>query len=198
MTANKCKIFTPEPVLLPVTPKVDSLMPQNRSRSSSNADNATPMFMAEPEMQRAALSEHDLEARTPIHLFIDEAQHYVTPTVGQILTETRKYKLYLTLANQFLDQITDRQVRIAVEGNTEIKLVGRQTDPKGVSNLSKITEVDSSVLTQLPVGRFLAKIGELPDSRSRIAMICWSFRHSMSAAQWDALKRDRFSATISR
>lgn len=167
----------------------------NLSRSSAGAETSSAMGrlilarLIGIAMQRAALSESDLDARTPIHLVIDEAQHYVTPTVEQILTETRKYKLYLTLANQFLDQINDRRVRTAVEGNTEIKLVGRQSDPKGVSNLAKIAAVDPSVLTQLPVGRFLAKIGELPGFTIQNRDDLLDFRHSMSRERWDSVRQ---------
>lgn len=171
----------------------------NLSRSSAGAETSSAMGrlilarLIGIAMQRAALSEHDRESQVPIHLFIDEAQHYVTPTVGQILTETRKYKLYLTLANQFLDQINDRQVRTAVEGNTEIKLVGRQTDPRGVNTLSKIAGVDPSSLTQLPVGSFLAKIGELPGFTIQNRQDLLEFRHSMPHESWDALKQEQIS-----
>ena len=41
--------------------------------------------------------------RVHTHLFIDEFHNFYNPTIEEILTESRKYKLFLTLAhNQFL------------------------------------------------------------------------------------------------
>ncbi len=41
----------------------------------------------------------------PFYLYIDEAQHFVTTALGQMLSEARKYGLSLTVANQYLKQL---------------------------------------------------------------------------------------------
>ena len=43
--------------------------------------------------------------RRPFHLYIDEAHHFTTSSVVNLLAEARKYGLYLTLANQNLTQL---------------------------------------------------------------------------------------------
>ena len=45
------------------------------------------------------------EQRRPFHVYVDEAQNFVTDTVAELLSEARKFGLYLTLANQNLGQM---------------------------------------------------------------------------------------------
>ena len=37
-------------------------------------------------------------ARVPVHLFIDEFQNYIAPSIAEILSESRKFGLHLTIA----------------------------------------------------------------------------------------------------
>jgi type IV secretory pathway TraG/TraD family ATPase VirD4 len=53
-------------------------------------------------MQRAAIPE---EQRVDHHLYIDEFQNFTTREFESILSEARKYRLCLTVAHQYLDQI---------------------------------------------------------------------------------------------
>lgn len=69
-------------------------------------------------LQLAAMSRADVpEAdRRDFHLYIDEFQNLSTESFGTILSEARKYRLSLTLANQYLGQL-EESVRSAVFGN---------------------------------------------------------------------------------
>jgi hypothetical protein len=53
---------------------------------------------------------------SPYYLHIDEFQNFTTPSIASILSEARKYKLSLTVAHQFIAQLTD-EIRDAVFGN---------------------------------------------------------------------------------
>jgi len=66
----------------------------------------------------AALSRADSPkaAHAPFYLYIDEFQNVTTDSIPGILSEARKYKLALTLAHQFLQQI-DEKARDAIFGN---------------------------------------------------------------------------------
>ncbi len=57
-------------------------------------------------LQKAALSRADSEGRAPFYLYLDEFQNYSAEIVQSILTETRKYRLSLTIAHQYLDQLS--------------------------------------------------------------------------------------------
>lgn len=71
-----------------------------------------------PRILMAALSRQDipLEQRKDFYLYVDEFQNFATPDFAVILSEARKYRLNLVVANQFLGQI-DEEVKAAVIGN---------------------------------------------------------------------------------
>ena len=56
-------------------------------------------------MQRSALSRANTNKRPAFYLYLDEFQNYTTHNIIDILSESRKYALSLTLAHQFLDQL---------------------------------------------------------------------------------------------
>jgi len=64
-------------------------------------------------MRRAKIAEAD---RKDFYLYIDEFQNFTTDSIATILSEARKYKLNLTMAHQYMPQLTD-QIREAVLGN---------------------------------------------------------------------------------
>src|SRR5690606_11109258 len=52
----------------------------------------------------------------PFYLYVDEFQNFATDSFATILSEARKYGLNLTVANQYISQMSDT-VRDAVFGN---------------------------------------------------------------------------------
>jgi hypothetical protein len=71
-----------------------------------------------PRILMAAMSRADVpkEQRTDFYLYVDEFQNFATPDFEQILSEARKYKLNLIVANQFVGQIDDG-IKNAIFGN---------------------------------------------------------------------------------
>lgn len=71
-----------------------------------------------PRILMAAMSRQDLpmEQRKDFYLYVDEFQNFATQDFAQILSEARKYRLNLVVANQFIGQIDD-EVKNAVFGN---------------------------------------------------------------------------------
>jgi TraM recognition site of TraD and TraG len=71
-----------------------------------------------PRLLAAAMSRADVpeKERRPFYLYVDEFQNFATPDFATILSEARKYKLNLTVANQFTSQMED-EVKNAVFGN---------------------------------------------------------------------------------
>jgi len=62
--------------------------------------------------------------RVPFHIFLDEFQNYTSPSISGILSELRKFKISLTLANQYLYQL-DTDIKNAVLGNIGTFIVFR-------------------------------------------------------------------------
>ena len=61
-------------------------------------------------MSRADISE---DKREDFYLYVDEFQNFATDSFATILSEARKYKLNLVMANQYIDQMQE-SVRGAV------------------------------------------------------------------------------------
>ncbi|MDB5184171.1 MAG: hypothetical protein JWO07_852 [Candidatus Saccharibacteria bacterium] len=71
------------------------------------------------KIQLAAMSRSDIpniEDRRAFYLYVDEFQNFATDSFATILSEARKYGLNLTVANQYISQMSDT-VRGAVFGN---------------------------------------------------------------------------------
>jgi hypothetical protein len=66
----------------------------------------------------SALSRVDIpeKERRDFYLYIDEFQNFTTDSISQILAEARKYKLSLTIAHQFIGQLSE-EISKAVFGN---------------------------------------------------------------------------------
>lgn len=71
-----------------------------------------------PRILMAAMSRQDVpeDQRRDFYLYVDEFQNFATPDFAQILSEARKYRLNLCVANQFIGQV-EEEVKNAVFGN---------------------------------------------------------------------------------
>ena len=71
-----------------------------------------------PKILAAAMSRQDMDPklRKDFFLYVDEFQNYATEDFAVILSEARKYRLNLIVANQFISQIQE-DVKNAVFGN---------------------------------------------------------------------------------
>ncbi len=70
------------------------------------------------KLYQAAMSRADTpeDQRTDFYLYVDEFQNFATDTFTEILSEARKYRLNLTIAHQYMGQLSDT-VRKTVFGN---------------------------------------------------------------------------------
>ena len=70
------------------------------------------------KIQLAAMSRADMYEceRRPLYLFVDEAHNFLTLSFANVLSESRKYGLNLTLAHQYIEQFNEK-IRAAVFGN---------------------------------------------------------------------------------
>lgn len=129
---NKVGAFTANPVIRNIIgqPKstfdVRQIMDEgkilivNLSKGLIGEDNASILgaFMV-TKIQLAAMSRSDIpniEDRRPFYLYVDEFQNFATDSFATILSEARKYGLNLTVANQYISQMSET-VRNAVFGN---------------------------------------------------------------------------------
>jgi len=91
----------------------------NLSQGRLGEDNSALLgAMLITKFQIAAMRRVDTpkDARIPYYLYVDEFQNFATSSFVKILSEARKYKLSLILANQYMAQIPE-DVQKAILGN---------------------------------------------------------------------------------
>ena len=78
------------------------------------------------KFQQAAMSRQDIpeDQRQDFCLYVDEFQNFATDSFESILSEARKYRLNLIVANQFMTQLTEK-IREALLGNVGTIICGR-------------------------------------------------------------------------
>ena len=111
-----------------------------------------------PKILMAAMSRADTpeEQRRDFYLYVDEFQNFATSDFAIILSEARKYRLNLTVANQFIGQM-EEEVKNAIFGNVGTKIAFRV----GVSDANFLVHEFSPVFGEddlLNVERFHAYV----------------------------------------
>jgi hypothetical protein len=99
----------------------------NLSKGSLGEVNAKLLgMMFVMKFQAAAMGRVDTpeEERKDFCLFVDEFQNFATDSFESILSEARKFRLNLIVANQFMSQLTDK-IKSAIIGNAGSFLIGR-------------------------------------------------------------------------
>jgi hypothetical protein len=91
----------------------------NLSKGKIGEENASFLgLVLVPKILVAAMSRQDMamDKRRDFFLYVDEFQNFATPDFAQILSEARKYRLSLIVANQFIGQM-DEEIKNAIFGN---------------------------------------------------------------------------------
>lgn len=126
------------------------------------------------QMQKAALSRSDTVYRVPYYLYLDEFQNYTTDNIKDILSEARKYALSLTLAHQYLDQLSP-ELRCAVL-NTSGTLVSFRVGYQDAFQLAKEIFPSPEAITRTERTTYQRFVGLRPmlSVRSQEKPIGWS------------------------
>lgn len=120
------------------------------------------------KFQAAAMGRADIpeDERVDFSLYVDEFQNFATDSFESILSEARKYRLNLILANQFVSQLTDK-IREAIIGNVGTIISGRigMTDAE-LMQKKYVPVFDAEDLTKLPnyEGVVVAQINGVPSA----------------------------------
>lgn len=91
----------------------------NLSQGRLGEDNAAllgAMFITKLQLAAMSRVDSDQKSRKEFFLYVDEFQNFATESFIKILSEARKYRLGLVLANQYIAQIPD-PIQKAIFGN---------------------------------------------------------------------------------
>jgi hypothetical protein len=127
----------------------------NLSQGKLGEDNAALLgAMVITQIQLAAMNRsfQKEESRRDFFLYVDEFQNFATKSFIKILSEARKYRLSLTLANQYSDQL-EEEIQHAIYGNvgTLVSFV------VGAKDAERLTKEFAEIYTEndlVSIGKF--------------------------------------------
>ncbi|HCN76682.1 MAG TPA: hypothetical protein DIT13_05750 [Verrucomicrobiales bacterium] len=107
-------------------------------------------------MARQRMREED---RRPFFLYVDEAANFLTPSMAEILTGARKYRLGLILSHQSLSQLrAEPEVAGALDSSACTRIVFRVGDHDARSLADGFSHFDARALQNLPVGAAICRV----------------------------------------
>ena len=95
------------------------------------------------------------EDRVKTHLYIDEFQYFISPSIENILSGARKFGLYMTVAHQSVVQL-DKKLKEIIFSNTGLKFIGLNSHSE-LTQLAKEIEVNLDGIKGLTSGEFYFK-----------------------------------------
>jgi hypothetical protein len=134
--------------------------------------------------QRADMPK-DLRPKT--YLICDEFQNFFSQISDEILSESGKNNLFITMAHQYLTQL-DTKSRDGVLSGANIFVVGKNSD-KELNAMAKQIEVDVSLLKNLKRGEFYVKVGSNNAIKIETTDKYIDDKCSMSEIEWKKIKK---------
>ncbi len=143
----------------------------NLSKGKIGEDNSAllgAMFITKFQLDAMSRANIPEKERKDFYLYVDEFQNFATDSFATILSEARKYKLNLTMANQYIAQMPE-EVRDAVFGNVGTVLsfqvgfddadyisqqYGEEIMPPDLVSLSKYTAYMRLLVDGMPTKTF--------------------------------------------
>lgn len=91
--------------------------------------------------------------RVPTYLFVDEVQNFISHDIEKILTEARKYKMFLTSANQVIGQDMDTQLKDVLLSSGVI--FGGMNNASSINAVARNINADPENFKNLRIGEFM-------------------------------------------
>lgn len=114
------------------------------------------------KLQLASLkrSERKQSDRKPFYLYVDEFQNFATISFTQMLSEARKYKVFLTMAEQSTQQQEDQKLVNIILANVGTVVVFRTGSPEDEDLLLPLFApyIDQGEISNLPAYNFYVRI----------------------------------------
>ena len=108
-------------------------------------------------LRRARVAQSE---RRAFYLYVDEFQNFATPSFVQLLSEARKYRLFLTIAEQSTSQQDDQQMVNVILANVGTVICFRTGNPQDERLLLPLFRpfIEQGEISNLPAFNFYAKL----------------------------------------
>lgn len=128
-------------------------------------DDTTRLFgatiLAKVGLASLAQAKLDPDKRQACHLYVDEFQDFATTSFVEMLSEARKYRLFLTLAQQSAQQQAIPRLNEIILANVGTIVAFRSGSPQDAKLMSSIFEpyLQTTDFINLPVYNFYVRLG---------------------------------------
>ncbi len=136
-------------------------------------------------LKRARSKEAD---RVPTYCYIDEFHNFITSAIEEILTESRKYALYMTLINQSVSQIKNSALRDIILSNTNVKLIGKNSN-KTLDAMNNTLNTKLEDVEKLSTGEFYLSIGNGDIVKVKNSDALLNHKINISPSKWGEVKQ---------
>ncbi len=101
--------------------------------------------------------------RTPYYLYVDEFQNFATMSFVQMLSESRKYRLYLTMAEQSTSQQADQRMVNVILANVGTVICFRTGNPADEQSLLQMFTpyIEPGEIANLPAFNYYVRIAAI-------------------------------------
>lgn len=135
----------------------------NFSRGRLGEDNSTlfgTTILAKLQMAALRRARQEQAERQPFYLYVDEFQHFATTSFIQMLSEARKYKLFLTIAEQSTAQQEQQRMVNIILANVGTVICFRSSSPADEMFILPIFRqyLNEGAIADLPSYNFYIKI----------------------------------------
>lgn len=117
------------------------------------------------KLQLASLRRARIEHanRQSFYLYVDEFQNFATASFVQMLSEARKYRLFLTMAEQSTSQQDDQQMVNIILANVGTVICFRTGNPQDERSLLPLFKpyIEEGEISNLPAYNFYAKLSAI-------------------------------------
>lgn len=135
--------------------------------------------------------------RTPYYLYVDEFQNFATPSFIQMLSEARKYKLFLTMAEQSTSQQDDQQMVSIILANVGTVVCFRTGNPNDERLLLPLFSpyIEQGEIANLNAYTFYARLSSVTAQEpvSGVTLLLDSDGNELIAEQVIAASRERYA-----
>jgi hypothetical protein len=113
------------------------------------------------KLQQIAMARQSQDAheRTPFYCYIDEFHHFVSPSLNEILSGSRKYALSLIVAHQQLSQLSgDHAIAESVMANAGTRIVFRASDTDARRLQETLARFGADDIQNLKIGEAIVRV----------------------------------------
>ncbi|MEM8529158.1 MAG: type IV secretory system conjugative DNA transfer family protein, partial [Bacteroidota bacterium] len=147
-----------------------------------------------------ALARADIEEkrRVHFHVYVDEFQNFLSDTFIEVFAEGRKYKTFLTVATQVVGLGMSSDMKKAVLGNANVKIVGNAGYSSREEMIKQMSYIETEKMkkkgirkrsfAKLKVGRFIVQYGIKNVFKIKVPKFLLGNKHAMKAKYWEAIR----------